>query len=86
VPMVWPILQICVVLAITAALKSFDYVFVMTRGGPGTATEVPAAYMYETIFVNLQVGYGAAMATAIVLIGLLTTLAFRRLTSFRLDQ
>ena len=84
VPVLWPVLQVCVVLAITAALKSFDYVFVMTRGGPGTATEVPVTTMYKTIFVNLQLGYGTAMATTIFLVALLATLATRRFTRFGL--
>ena len=82
IPMAWPVLQVCIVLAITAALKSFDYVFIMTKGGPGTVTEVPATYMYKTIFVNLQVGYGTAMATTIFLIALAATLMVRRLTAF----
>ena len=85
VPTLWPVLQVCVVLAVTAALKSFDYVFVMTRGGPGTATEVPVTTMYKTIFVNLQIGYGAAMSTTIFLVALLVTLAIRRFTRFGLD-
>jgi raffinose/stachyose/melibiose transport system permease protein len=85
VPSLWPVLQVCIILAVTAALKSFDYVFVMTKGGPGTATEVPATYLFRTIFTNLQLGYGTAMASTIFVIGLVTTLAFRRLTRFRLD-
>jgi raffinose/stachyose/melibiose transport system permease protein len=85
VPCLWPVLQVCIILAITAAVKSFDYVFVMTKGGPGTATEVPATYLFRTIFTNLQLGYGTAMASTIFLIALVTTLAFRRLTTFRLD-
>lgn len=80
VPMIWTTLQVCIVLAITAAFKSFDYVFVMTRGGPGTSTQVPATLMYETIFVGLKFGYGTTIATAIFLIGLVTTVTFRRLT------
>lgn len=84
VPLLWPVLQVCIVLAVTAALKSFDYVFVMTRGGPGTATEVPVTLMYKTIFVNLQIGYGTAMATAIFLIALVSTLLIRRFAGARL--
>jgi raffinose/stachyose/melibiose transport system permease protein len=80
IPMVWPVLQVCVLLAITAALKSFDYVFVMTKGGPGTSTQVPATLLYETIFVGLRFGYGTAMATVIFLVGLVTTVLFRWLT------
>ena len=82
VPTLWPVLQVCMVLAVTAALKSFDYVFVMTRGGPGTATEVPVTVMYKTIFVNLQLGYGTAMATTIFAVAMLATLAIRRFTRF----
>jgi raffinose/stachyose/melibiose transport system permease protein len=83
VPTIWPVLQVCIVLAVTAALKSFDYVFVMTGGGPGTATEVPATYMYKTIFVSLRLGYGTAMATTIFAVALATTLLFRRVTAAR---
>ncbi len=82
VPSLVPVLTVCAVLAVTAALKSFDYVFVMTRGGPGTATEVPVTTMYKTIFVNLQIGYGTAMATIIFVVALVATLAIRRLTRF----
>jgi len=85
VPALWPVLQVCIILAITATLKSFDYVFVMTKGGPGTATEVPATYLFRTIFTNLQLGYGTAMAATIFLVALLTTLLFRGLTRFRLN-
>ncbi len=85
VPMIWPVLQVCIILAITAALKSFDYVFVMTGGGPGTSTEVPATYMYKTIFVNLQLGYGTAMATTIFLLALISTLLVRRLSAGRAE-
>jgi raffinose/stachyose/melibiose transport system permease protein len=80
VPTLWPTLQVCIVLAITGAFKSFDYVFVMTRGGPGTATQVPATYMYDTIFVGLEFGYGSAIAISIFVLGLLATLLVRRLT------
>ncbi len=80
IPSIWPTMQVCIVLAITSAFKSFDYVFVMTRGGPGTATQVPATYMYDTIFMGLEFGYGTAIATSIFLLGLVATLVVRRLT------
>ncbi len=84
-PTLWPVLQVCAILAITAAIKSFDYVFVMTKGGPGTATEVPATYMFRTIFTNLQLGYGASMAAAIFVIALVVTIGIRRVAGFAAD-
>lgn len=85
VPLIWPILQICIVLATTGALKAFDYVFILTAGGPGNATQVPATYMYQTIFVGLKYGYGTALAFTIFLFTLAATLIIRRLTSFQAD-
>jgi raffinose/stachyose/melibiose transport system permease protein len=83
IPLIWPILQICMILAITGALKNFDYVFIMTKGGPGTSTQVPATYMYDTIFVGLKYGYGTAIAFTIFVFTLVITLLFRKLTSVK---
>lgn len=71
------------ILAITGAIKNFDYVFIMTKGGPGTSTQVPATYMYDTIFVGLKYGYGTAIAFTIFLFSLIVTLVFRKLTTFK---
>jgi raffinose/stachyose/melibiose transport system permease protein len=67
--------EISVVLLTTtvAALKVFAPVYVMTGGGPGTATQVPAFFSYFHFFTTTKVGYGAAVATILAL--LLTFLA-----------
>jgi multiple sugar transport system permease protein len=44
------------------ALKTFDYIFTMTQGGPGRASSVLTYQLYKISFVNLDVGYGAAMS------------------------
>ncbi|WP_167577631.1 carbohydrate ABC transporter permease [Ammoniphilus sp. YIM 78166] len=82
VPLIWPVLQICIILAINGAMKSFDYVFIMTQGGPGTSTQVPATYMYDTIFTAFQFGYGTAIAFSIFIFTLSVVLVFRKLTNF----
>ncbi|MFC0470688.1 carbohydrate ABC transporter permease [Halalkalibacter kiskunsagensis] len=81
IPQIWPILQICIILAITGAMKSFDYVFVMTKGGPANSTQVPATYMFETIFEGMRYGYGTAIAFAIFMFSFFVTIVFRKLTS-----
>ena len=60
-------------LTTVAALKVFGPVYVMTNGGPGDATQVPAFFSYFHFFSTLRVGYGAAIATVLALI--LTVLA-----------
>lgn len=62
--------EIGVVLLTTtvAALKVFAPIYVMTAGGPGTATQVPAYFAYAEFFNNHRVGYGAAIATVLAVI------------------
>jgi multiple sugar transport system permease protein len=44
------------------SLKGFDYIFTMSRGGPGNASSVLTYQLYKISFVNLDLGYGAAMS------------------------
>ena len=57
-----------------AALRSFDYVMIMTLGGPYDSSTVLAYYMYEQTFVGQRYGYGAAIAVA--LLGLMSGIIF----------
>lgn len=66
IPMIKPMLNVCVTFAIIGSLKAFDLIYVMTQGGPMHATEVPGTLMYQTIFTLNQYGYGSSMAIFIV--------------------
>jgi raffinose/stachyose/melibiose transport system permease protein len=61
-----------------AALKVFGPVFVLTRGGPGTSTIVPAYYAYSEFFQSQQVGYGATIATALTVVIAIVSILFIR--------
>jgi raffinose/stachyose/melibiose transport system permease protein len=73
--------EIYVVLITTtiAALKIFGQIFVLTRGGPGNATLVPAYFAYQSFFERAQVGYGAAIATVLALIIVVLSVVFLRI-------
>ncbi|THB70729.1 MAG: sugar ABC transporter permease [Desulfobulbaceae bacterium] len=45
------------------AIKSFDLVVVLTRGGPGYSTDLPATFMYEYAFTRGRLALGASSAT-----------------------
>lgn len=79
IPLMKPILKVNVTFAIIGALKIFDMVYIMTRGGPLNASEVPATLMVSTIFLRQNYGTGSAMAMIIVLECLLFTLIIYRL-------
>jgi len=67
-------LSVVLVLTITAALRNFDIIYVMTQGGPGTSTQVPSYDVYYTAFVLGAVG--AAAAVGVVLAFLLFIVNF----------
>ncbi len=68
-------ITVALVLTITAALRNFDVVFVTTRGGPGTTTEVPSVFIYRSVFQTREVGVGAAIGMVLMLILLVVNMS-----------
>lgn len=66
-PLLKPILEVCVTFSIIGALKIFDLIYVLTGGGPFFSTEVPTIYMYKSIFDSFHYGYGSAISIFIIL-------------------
>ncbi|MEO8566010.1 MAG: sugar ABC transporter permease [Betaproteobacteria bacterium] len=66
VPELRPVHFIVAMVCAVAALRSFDYVMIMTLGGPFNSSTVLAYYMYEQTFLGLRYGYGAAIATVLL--------------------
>lgn len=60
-PMLRPILGIAILFRATEAIREFDKVFVLTGGGPGSATAVNDLYQYRVSFLNWDLSYGAAL-------------------------
>ncbi|MCG7207139.1 sugar ABC transporter permease [Streptomyces arenae] len=63
-PEVYVVLTWCTI----AALKVFGAVYVLTKGGPGGATDVPSYFSFTTFFEKTQVGYGSAISTVLTVI------------------
>lgn len=84
-PLLRPSISKASVLALVGSLKYFDLVFVMTNGGPGTATELMATYMYKESFVNYNMGYGSAVAGGMFILITTFSLITMRLTTVKED-
>lgn len=67
-PLLSPVTVVVVVISIIDSLRSFDLVFVMTRGGPANSSSVLANMMYIEAFNNYKMGYGAAIAVVLFLV------------------
>jgi putative chitobiose transport system permease protein len=65
IPLLRPYVLLCSLLSTIAALRVFDEVWVMTRGGPIDATMVANVYLYKTGFSDFQFGYAAAVGLAL---------------------
>jgi multiple sugar transport system permease protein len=61
-PMLRPVIVVCVVIRAIDAFRTFDQVWVITAGGPARATEVFSVYAYVEAFQNLNFGRGSAAA------------------------
>jgi ABC-type sugar transport systems, permease components len=65
-PLLKPITSMVLTMTIINAIQVFDQIFVMTNGGPGTATLTLVQYLYGTAFQNFNLGYGATISTAML--------------------
>jgi multiple sugar transport system permease protein len=67
-PLLKPITSMIITLTLINTIQVFDQIFVMTNGGPGTATLTLVQYLYGTAFQNYNLGYGSALGIAILVI------------------
>ena len=65
------------------ALKTFDFIYVLTRGGPGYSTYVLPIMMYEQSFGMTKFAYGAAIANVLLILALLITIPYLYLSRRR---
>lgn len=85
-PMIrWPILFITAYQTLSL-LTSYEYILLITRGGPFYASEVWSLYAYDVAFSTysgtFQFGYGAALATVLVIIGIGASVVYWRVFRF----
>jgi ABC-type sugar transport system permease subunit len=73
-------ITVALTLTIVAALRSFDLVYLMTQGGPGTSTSVPGYVIFQDAFSNQQVGLAASLAVVLTVIILIVTTIINRLS------
>ncbi|GIW35218.1 carbohydrate ABC transporter permease [Meiothermus sp.] len=69
-PLLQPVLVILVILQTVAELRTYDLVYVLTRGGPGSATELVSYFIYRKAFLGLDLSAASAMAFVLLLASL----------------
>jgi ABC-type sugar transport system permease subunit len=80
-PMLRPVIVVCVLIRSIDAFRTFDQVWILTGGGPARSTEVFSVYVYVQAFINLDFGRGAAAAGAGAIIMLFVGIGLYRLVN-----
>ncbi|NRQ18068.1 sugar ABC transporter permease (plasmid) [Sinorhizobium chiapasense] len=66
IPALRPVFLTAFVIEAHLAIKSYDLVVALTKGGPGVSTELPSTFMYSMTFTRNELGVGAASATVML--------------------
>jgi multiple sugar transport system permease protein len=73
-PLVLPFVMVAVVIRAIDAIKAFDTIFVITQGGPGTASETINIFLYLQAFAFYNIGYASAVVVVFFVIIIALTL------------
>ncbi len=83
IPLLKPALAVALIFRSILAFKTFDEVFLLTSGGPGTSTELVSLHLYKVFFEQNQLGYGAMLSLAIIIAIVAFLLVSRRALTLR---
>lgn len=71
IPQIKPTLISYLIFDVVASFTTFDWIWIMTQGGPAGATEVFSTQIYKRTFVNYDAGYGSALSLSVCMAALL---------------
>jgi multiple sugar transport system permease protein len=72
-PLMRPIIVVTLLIRLIFAVRTYDLIYIMTRGGPGQATDLVSYFIYRQAFVTLNIAQAAAMSVILLLIVLALT-------------
>lgn len=78
IPLMMPTILVATLIRMIAALKTYDLIYILTRGGPGISTETISYYIYRVAFVFLDMGSSAAMSFILLILIVILTLVLMR--------
>lgn len=73
IPMLASQVKLVITLCLINSVQVFETIFILTKGGPGSATMVPSILLYESAFSYKKFGYSAAIGVVMFLLILLLT-------------
>jgi multiple sugar transport system permease protein len=77
-PLIMPTIFLYMLVSTVTTISIFGFVYALTRGGPGNATEIVGIYIYNQSFTAFQLGYGAAVAVVTLLVSVAIGMVYVR--------
>lgn len=84
-PMIKPVLRVCIIISVTGSLKVFDLIYILTNGGPAHATEVPSTLLVQMLFLRNRYGFGSAIAVLLIFLCFLFAVILRKTLKTEVD-
>jgi len=82
-PMLRPVAAIAVIIQLITEFRTYDLVYVLTKGGPGISTDLLSYFAYKRAFLGLSINEGAAASFILLLMVLFLTVIFFRIVTRR---
>lgn len=82
-PMLAPVITVAVLVRMIAAVKTYDLIYILTRGGPGFKTETMSYFVYKTAFRKMSMGDASAQSFILLIIILMLSLILIKGMEFR---
>ena len=77
-PLIMPNIFLYMLVSTVSTISIFGFIYALTRGGPGNATEIIGIYIYNQSFTAFQLGYGSAVAVVTLVISMVIGLVYVR--------
>lgn len=77
-PLIMPTIFLYMLVSTVTTISIFGFIYALTRGGPGNATEIIGIYIYNQSFTAFQLGYGSAVAVVTLVISIAIGLFYVR--------
>jgi multiple sugar transport system permease protein len=77
-PLLTPVLLVAILIRMIAAMKTYDLIYILTRGGPGSATETISYSIWKDAFTSLEMGNAAAASFILLAVILVLTVLLVR--------
>lgn len=78
-PLIKPTILLSAINTLTINFKTYDTVFILTRGGPGNLSKTIPIYMTESAFINSEFGFSAAMGVILTVVIMMLIVALRKI-------